>query len=648
MKNLFLFMIACLLGSTLFGNSIDTVKTQTKITDVTVFLSGAQIIRQADMKLTKGKYLLTINELPNEINPQSIQVQQMANCKILSVKHQIESRNESINKAEKSKLEDRLKSKENEIKSLKNQINVFDIEEKLLLDNSNFQKKEQGATISEIKQAADFYRVRLNEIRNEKMGLYSKVESADKNMKELYVKLNELLNKGQNNSGQIFIAIDCEKETTAKLQLSYFTPLAGWTPLYDFRVDNTEKPLQIIYNANVVQTSGEKWENVNIKLSTSNPTLSGDKPDLGTWYIDRRPSQSIQRTVTAVTGNSILKGTVTDRETRDELSFANIVLLQNGQPIKVTNTDVNGIYTFRDLPFGRYDIRATYMGYQTTEVKGVPINSSGLFIGDIKMESNSIELDMIEVVDYRTPLISKRDSEIPSTIAGVRMHSSGASGKSKNEIVETDYISSSLKNTMTGMEYTINIPYTIPSDGSEYSIKMKEVSLPVSYIYHAVPKVEEKAFLSAEIIDWQELNLLSGKSSIYYQGTFVGESFIDANLLSDTLTVSLGRDQNIVVTREENKKVNDRRVVGSNVTETLGYDISVKNNKKTPIRIIIEDQFPVSEKKSIVVERIESLNAKLDDKTGKLTWDLSVQPNEKQSVGYKFSVKYPKSTSIYY
>ena len=283
------------------------------------------------------------------------------------------------------------------------------------------------------------------------------------------------------------------------------------------------------------------------------------------------------------------------------------------------------------------------------------------------MESSYIELGMVMIAEYKEPLPVNSVSEVASTVArvvyggnsargesgmvttvnGVREHSSGTYGKSKNEIVETDYISSSLKNTMTGMEYTINIPYTIPSDGSEYSIKMKEVNLPVSYIYHAVPKVEEKAFLSAEIIDWQELNLLSGKSSIYYQGTFVGESFIDANLSSDTLTVSLGRDQNIVVTREENKKVN-RRVVGSNVTETLGYDISVKNNKKTPIRIIIEDQFPVSEKKSIVVERIEFLNAKLDDKTGKLTWDLSVQPNEKQSVNYKFSVKYPRSTSIYY
>jgi len=64
-------------------------------------------------------------------------------------------------------------------------------------------------------------------------------------------------------------------------------------------------------------------------------------------------------------------------------------------------------------------------------------------------------------------------------------------------------------------------------------------------------------------------------------------------------------------------------------------------NKNSKIRIIVEDQFPLSEKKTIEVERLDFSKAKLDTKTGKLIWELDLEPNEKQVVSYKYSVKYP-------
>jgi len=90
----------------------------------------------------------------------------------------------------------------------------------------------------------------------------------------------------------------------------------------------------------------------------------------------------------------------------------------------------------------------------------------------------------------------------------------------------------------------------------------------------------------------EQLNLLNGeKAGIYYQGTYTGESFIDAGEAADTLRLSLGRDRSILVKREGNKEVNDKRVIGSNVKETVGWDITVKNNKESKIRITVMDQF---------------------------------------------------------
>ena len=72
----------------------------------------------------------------------------------------------------------------------------------------------------------------------------------------------------------------------------------------------------------------------------------------------------------------------------------------------------------------------------------------------------------------------------------------------------------------------------------------------------------------------------------------------------------------------------------------------VKNNRKTPVQIDIEDQLPVSTQSDITVESIETSKAEYDSKTGKLTWSYTIQPGDIKKINLSFSVKYPKNTII--
>lgn len=160
MRNL-IFILAFLLSGNAYSNSIDTIKVETTIPDVTVFLSGAQISRQANLNFPKGKHLLLIGKLPQELNPQSIQVSEIAGCKTLSVKHQLEYNTDRTKGKQEMSFESQIKAQEMKIKEIKNKINVFEIEEKILLDNSKLGKPGEGSSVNEIKAAADFYRLRL-------------------------------------------------------------------------------------------------------------------------------------------------------------------------------------------------------------------------------------------------------------------------------------------------------------------------------------------------------------------------------------------------------------------------------------------------------------------------------------------------------
>ena len=666
MKNLTLLLSILISVHTLFAG--DTLKVSSKIKDVTCFFQGAQVTRTASVRLPKGKQILVFNQLPFTLNDESVQLKSSDNCKVLSVKHELVYPS-TRKSAEEKKIEDQIEAMEIEMKAIQNQFDVFGLEEKLLMDNSNIAKKYKGADIANIKDAASYYRARLNEIRQGKLDLSIKMDLKREKIKDLYAALNTLTSIKRNNYSKVIVAVDCSSEAKEELKLSYYMYRAGWTPNYDFRVDDVTKPLDIVYNANVFQSSGESWDKVNLTLSTSDPTLDGEKPELVNWILENADpyKKEIKQK-----GSGTLKGVIQDAESGEPLPFVKVLLKKNGSILGGANTDFDGKFTIKPIPSGTYDVEYKSVGFQKQLITGVGIAEDKITFLDESLNSEVQMLEEVTVFTYTMPLIDKdggassktitrndirslpvrSTTNLPISVRGSRSENTffyidGIKVKN-DDFKKTDYISNSLKTTVANLEYEIDIPYTIPSDGQDYSIKMKELSVPVKYIYHAVPKLDEDAFLTAELTEWTKLNLLPGKSNIYYEGTFVGSSNIDTEKASDTLSISLGRDKNIAIKREGNTELFDKRVVGNYIKETIGWKISVRNNKDAKINIVIEDQFPLSYRKSINVDRIDYAGAKLDDKTGILLWDLELNANESKNVQFNYQVRYPKYLNMNY
>lgn len=195
-------------------------------------------------------------------------------------------------------------------------------------------------------------------------------------------------------------------------------------------------------------------------------------------------------------------------------------------------------------------------------------------------------------------------------------------------------------------EFEIKIPYTIPSNGQYNAVEIQSYALSANYQFYVAPKFDKDAFLMAKIADWSNLNLLSGKANIYYDGTFIGSSFIDAAITKDTMELSLGRDFAVVVERKKIKDYCKESTIGSSVKKTLGLQINIRNTKNIPITILLQDQIPISKTKEIEITTIETSNAKYQENTGKLEWKITLQPRETKSVEFKYQVKYPKSKTI--
>ncbi len=214
----------------------------------------------------------------------------------------------------------------------------------------------------------------------------------------------------------------------------------------------------------------------------------------------------------------------------------------------------------------------------------------------------------------------------------------------ENQATISDYVS--VDNAGVNTNFEIDLPYTISCDGKQHLVAVKKYELPATYRYFAVPKLDKDAFLQAQVTQWEDLNLLPGTTNIFYEGTYVGQGNLDVRNLKDTFTISLGRDKKIVVKRDRDTQRRSVKTIGTNVREEFSYSISIRNNRKENINLIIQDQMPVSNDKDIELEALDNGGSAIEENTGIMNWDIQLKPNETKKMEFGFTVKYPKGKTV--
>ncbi|MBU2649383.1 MAG: TonB-dependent receptor [Bacteroidetes bacterium] len=111
-----------------------------------------------------------------------------------------------------------------------------------------------------------------------------------------------------------------------------------------------------------------------------------------------------------------LKGTVSDSQTKEPLPFVNIILELGGTQVGGASSDFDGNYIIKPIPPGKYDLKATFIGYKPLMIKGVIIKANTITFQNIDMESSAIALETFEVIDYKVPLIDKDQTTSGGTV----------------------------------------------------------------------------------------------------------------------------------------------------------------------------------------------------------------------------------------
>ena len=198
----------------------------------------------------------------------------------------------------------------------------------------------------------------------------------------------------------------------------------------------------------------------------------------------------------------------------------------------------------------------------------------------------------------------------------------------------------------TTVTFDVSVPYSIPADGKIQVVEIQRLISDAEYKYVTLPKLSQYAYLTANIADWAKMNLQAGEATLYFENSFVGKTTLDVSQLKDTLAISLGTDNSILVKREKRQDFTSKKVIGANKTETYSFLITVRNNKASGIKLTLQDQIPVSTNSSITVEPVEISGGKLISETGEVKWDLELKAQETKQIILSYSVKYPKDKTV--
>jgi len=252
----------------------------------------------------------------------------------------------------------------------------------------------------------------------------------------------------------------------------------------------------------------------------------------------------------------------------------------------------------------------------------------------------------------RTNKKGKYESDDMKTLAinGNTSPSSMGAGvyKETEEMVDANFSSeyTVMSDNIVQADFEIKLPYTIPSDNKAHIVSVMSKELPTKYVYKAVPKLDMNAYLTARVTGWEDMNLLPGQATLFFAGTYVGQTYLNSMEISDTLDLTLGQDKSIVIKREKQKDKIKEKMLDNDKLYTFAYEINIKNGNQKNIEIEIQDQLPLSSNKQVVIEKENISNASYNENNGFLTWKQNIKVKDSKKISFSYTIKAPKEIPI--
>lgn len=278
-KITFFSLLALIFFVLFFSSSSSAV-----VREVTLFPNAAKISETAKINLqcTSNEKCRTTVIMPSQADPESFTVSTPAESRIRiddiqikSIARQDEARISGLRK-QITKLQNDRKELQAKLQSLEVQLQFWQM-----------QTKAPAKNVADADNLAAAIGRNVKKSSQEKFAVETDIEIIDKQLKEL----QDGLKRAAGNKETAWEAtLTFSTYTRAETVLSYSYNLGGcgWRPLYRVEALPSDSKVSFSWEAELWQSSGDDWKQVQINLATLQPVVTVIPPDLPAWIIKKR------------------------------------------------------------------------------------------------------------------------------------------------------------------------------------------------------------------------------------------------------------------------------------------------------------------------------------------------------------------------
>ncbi|MBC5790465.1 DUF4139 domain-containing protein [Providencia sp. JUb39] len=255
-----------------------------KLNQATIFLRGAELTNSATVNLSQGESKLVFTNVADHLDQKSLSIS-LDNEDVLIRSIDVQTiAVEPVYTGVVANLKTQIDAITKQISELNIKIKVGD-DQLALLKDQRFFGETTTLSLEQSASKLEFIRKQMSAILSENLAYQQQIDELTEKQALLQAKFEGILPDNIGEQTQIVLTVDAPKNLSTNMQISYVTPDAGWSPSYDIRAKDIDKPVSITYKADVIQNTGMDWDKVKLTLSSANPTRNITPPFLTPWLL---------------------------------------------------------------------------------------------------------------------------------------------------------------------------------------------------------------------------------------------------------------------------------------------------------------------------------------------------------------------------
>ena len=271
---------------------MEPINANASVSGVTLYRGRAAVTRTTELDLEAGGWSVFFRDLPSSATLDSVQASVHGDARLVAVDTTSFPLAKDNNKLlavineEIEYVEEKIALAQSEEQSIKVQITFL---ETLVLRSST--EKEQIVDLASFQEQLVFIGKQMASLESQKFTNKKLREELTNERHTLIKQRNNLANENRVQRDAI-VNIVVLTGGTATIEVTYLCNSASWEPSYSIRASEGGEVINIDYDANLTQFTGEDWKDVNLTLSTAQPQRSASPPKLSPWPVDiQEPAQ---------------------------------------------------------------------------------------------------------------------------------------------------------------------------------------------------------------------------------------------------------------------------------------------------------------------------------------------------------------------